>query len=289
MNSTEQIAANEQNALHIQTLLETDGTLGSPIDLDIARMNVIELDPLKWIGMDVPPRKLKVTNTGFTVIVSAKWQDERPCLTGGPFQGRYIFGQIHFHWGKNEMNGSDHTIDGASMPMEIHVVHFKEEYETLESALKRPNGVIVLVYFCKLQNESNPFMEEIVKNLPTIRTAHSSIRINPFKLTDLLPAFSADYFLYWGAITTTQNVHSILWIICREPIGISIMQLAEFRTMKDEKGVPILTNIRPLKGKHQRSVFHVCPSGSTYASLLPIPRDTQSIHTVKSTDSNETQ
>ncbi|OAD55015.1 Carbonic anhydrase 7 [Eufriesea mexicana] len=120
MNSTEQIAANEQNALHIQTLLETDGTLGSPIDLDIARMNVIELDPLKWIGMDVPPRKLKVTNTGFTVIVSAKWQDERPCLTGGPFQGRYIFGQIHFHWGKNEMNGSDHTIDGASAFVNSH-------------------------------------------------------------------------------------------------------------------------------------------------------------------------
>lgn len=39
-----------------------------------------------------------------------------------------------------------------SMAMELHVVCFKEEYETLELALRRPNGVTVLVYFCKVMN-----------------------------------------------------------------------------------------------------------------------------------------
>lgn len=42
--------------------------------------------------------------------------------------------------------------------------------------------------------------------------------------------------------------------------------------MNDEKGVPILSNIRPVKPRQEKSVFHVSPSGSLYASLLPLPR-----------------
>lgn len=36
--------------------------------------------------------------------------------------------------------------------------------------------------------------------------------------------------------------------------------------------MPILTNCHPLKDRGDRNVFHVCPSGSMYATLLPIPR-----------------
>lgn len=158
--------------------------------------------------------------------------------------------------------------------MELHVVHYKEEYETLDLALRRPNGVTIIVYFCKvtysytymltfldvkcflysqlekkkkkeikihripiersnerkcddsqLQNEPNEFMEGIVKNLTVIRTAHSSVRIIPANLTGILKPFSTDYFLYWGSITTPINIHNILWIICREPIGLTTRQV----------------------------------------------------------------
>lgn len=145
-------------------------------------------------------------------------------------------------------------------------------------------------------------MEGIVKNLTVIRTAHSSVRIIPANLTGILKPFSTDYFLYWGSITTPINIHNILWIICREPIGLTTRQvkiifsfsvyflslcfnailpfnrafprdkIAEFRTLHDEKGVPILSNIRPIKPRQEKSVFHVSPSGSLYASLLPLPR-----------------
>ena len=37
--------------------------------------------------------------------------------------------------------------------------------------------------------------------------------------------------------------------------------------------MPILTNRQPLQERANRNVFHVCPSGSTYATLLPISRD----------------
>lgn len=50
----------------LQDLLDSEHALESPIDLDIGRMRIIELDPLKWIGIDIAPRKLKLTNTGLT-------------------------------------------------------------------------------------------------------------------------------------------------------------------------------------------------------------------------------
>ena len=125
----------KQNAKLIRDLFNNEGTLESPIDLDISYMKIIELDPLEWIGIDIAPRKLKITNTGFTgnslletiiynvystkihvspvVILCAKWQQGGPYLSRGPFEGNYTFAQVHFHWGENEMKGSEHTVDGA--------------------------------------------------------------------------------------------------------------------------------------------------------------------------------
>ena len=49
----------------------------------------------------------------FKVILSAKWQQGSPYLCKGPLEGNYVFAQVHFHWGENEMRGSEHFVDGA--------------------------------------------------------------------------------------------------------------------------------------------------------------------------------
>ncbi|XP_076395114.1 carbonic anhydrase 2 [Megachile rotundata] len=236
-------------------------------------MNIIELNLLEWTGFDIAPRKLKMSNTGYTVILSAKWQNGAPYISGGPLAGKYMFAQVHFHWGENEMEGSEHSVDDARMPMELHAVHFKDEYSNLDAALRRPDGVTVAVYFFKLQDEPNPFIEEIVRSLNSIQEAHSSMRIVPRPLTDIMRPFTEDYFLYWGPIVTAHNVHNVLWLIAREPIGITARQIAEFRKLNDEGHHPLLSNLRPLQTSGRRNVFHVCRSGSLYASLLPLPRD----------------
>lgn len=86
------------------------------------------------------------------MILSGKWNQERPYLTDGPFMGNYVFSQLHFHWGYNNMEGSEHTIDGSHMPLEMHVVLFKSCYLTQESALKKKDGIAVLAYFFKVIN-----------------------------------------------------------------------------------------------------------------------------------------
>lgn len=87
----------------------------------------------------------------FTVIISAKWNQERPHISGGPLFSNYVFSQLHFHWGKNDMEGSEHRIDGSQQPLEMHVVLFKSCYLTQEAALKKKDGIVVLVYFFKVR------------------------------------------------------------------------------------------------------------------------------------------
>lgn len=84
------------------------------------------------------------------VIISAKWHQERPFLRGGPFIGNYVFSQMHFHWGEDNREGSEHTVDGTRLPLEMHVVYFKSCYLTQEAALRKPDGVAILVYFYKV-------------------------------------------------------------------------------------------------------------------------------------------
>lgn len=62
---------------------------------------------------------------------------------------------------------------------------------------------------------------------------------------------------------------------------VLFFEIAEFRTLYDEHKMPILTNCQPLKDRGDRNVFHVCPSGSMYATLLPIPRNSSDSHIVQ--------
>ncbi|XP_018337804.1 PREDICTED: carbonic anhydrase 1-like [Trachymyrmex septentrionalis] len=272
-SSTDSHEYNKEMVRFIQNLAHIDGMLKSPIDLNISYMKVVNLNPIQWVNYDVTPKKLKLSNTGYTVMLSATWREEDPYLYGGPFDSSYIFSQLHFHWGKTDMDGSEHHVDGGSMPMELHAVHYKSDYRTQLAALRQHDGVTILVYLFQLQAAPNPLLDDIINTLPFIQAANSSIRLIPFPIINIMRRFQRDYFVYWGSITMTNIRNSVLWLISREPLGISIDQIAEFRTLCDEHKMPILTNRQPLQERANRNVFHVCPSGSTYATLLPISRD----------------
>lgn len=46
-------------------------------------------------------------------MLSASWREQEPYLCGGPFINSYVFSQLHFHWGKTDMDGSEHYVDGG--------------------------------------------------------------------------------------------------------------------------------------------------------------------------------
>lgn len=44
---------------------------------------------------------------------------EHITISSGGLPGRYRALQLHFHWGSPAGNGSEHTLDGHQLPMEV--------------------------------------------------------------------------------------------------------------------------------------------------------------------------
>ena len=50
----------------VHKVSKQDGLKLSPVDLHIRNAVSINLPPLKWVNYNVPAKKMKVTNSGFT-------------------------------------------------------------------------------------------------------------------------------------------------------------------------------------------------------------------------------
>ncbi|CDQ93325.1 unnamed protein product, partial [Oncorhynchus mykiss] len=85
-----------------------------------------------------------IKNNGHSVQVNVPHD---AYVIGGDLETPYKAVQFHLHWGKNGGPGSEHTIDGEQYPMELHIVHMKQQHSNLGDALKDPSGVAVLGFF----------------------------------------------------------------------------------------------------------------------------------------------
>jgi carbonic anhydrase len=76
-------------------------------------------------------------------------------VNGGPLGNpQYQLSNIHFHWGSVSSQGSEHTLEGKRYPMEVHMVHIKQEYGNLSNALEHEDGLAVLGFFMEIGNAS---------------------------------------------------------------------------------------------------------------------------------------
>ncbi|XP_047037263.1 uncharacterized protein LOC124642704 [Helicoverpa zea] len=250
-----------------------EGHLPTPIDVSITGSTNYNCPDLRWINFNVYPNKVKLTNTGYTLVLSSKWKAERPYIEGGPFLEKHILSQIHFHWGDDMMKGSDHMVDKRRYPAEMQVSFFRAEYMTQEEALKHPDGVTMICYMIKYGVNPDDRLNWIIEGFPRVREAKSHTKIGPCPMSKLLPIFYEDYFLYWGELPTARgDSFTIKWLIPRPTLFASLEQLDEFRKLWDPWDEPNQGNFRPLQDRHNRHVFFINPHWAKYNSLLPIPR-----------------
>ena len=59
-------------------------------------------------------------------------------LEGANLKSTYILEQIHFHW------PAEHTVDNNRDALELHFVHYKEQYGNTSAASKHENGIAVV-------------------------------------------------------------------------------------------------------------------------------------------------
>jgi len=201
-------------------------------------------------------------NNGHTaqLDVVATLPDDVGLLTGGPLDGEYKILQLHFHWGSNDSVGSEHTLQGESFPIELHIVHVKKgETDPLHTA----RGLAVTGFFFQIDSADNDALTPLVTELAKITDPKSQIVMlnSGFKISDLVSgvapvggAPTTTYSTYDGSLTTPACNEVVHWINFLTPINISASQLAMFRTLDDVYGNGIVDNFRPPQPLNGRTV-----------------------------------
>lgn len=203
-----------------------------------------------------------VKNNGHTaqLDVIATLPGDVGVLTGGPLTGEYQILQLHFHWGSDDTKGSEHTLDGESFPMEMHIVHKKVGEPDFLSV---EGGLAVTGFFFEVDNTDNPAIDPLVSVLKNIVDPNKFFDMSgsTFKITDLIsgvaPLADSDttkYSSYSGSLTTPGCMEIVNWINFIKPIKISSEQLKMFRALKDKEDNDIVDNFRPPQPLNGRPV-----------------------------------
>ncbi|KAL1022696.1 hypothetical protein UPYG_G00031150 [Umbra pygmaea] len=203
-----------------------------------------------------PSDSIALLNNGHTIEVTFVDDANTSTLTGGPITGTYRLAQFHFHWGSSDDHGSEHTVNKAKFPAELHLVHWNGKYPSFKEALNHPDGVAVVGVFLKI-GAANPNLQKILDNVAAIQTKGEQISFPNYDAHTLLP-HSLEFWTYGGSLTTPPLSECVTWIVLQDPISVSSAQMAEFRSLKfnaaGETACCMQDNYRPTQNLSERKV-----------------------------------
>lgn len=193
-----------------------DGRKQSPIDIqEYASKDLPALHTSYHAGNS------EVINNGHTIQVNV--QSGNTLDVAGK---TYNLLQFHFH------TPSEHYIDGAPYPMELHFVH------------KAADGTLGVIGVMMQLGKHNDAIAKIWNVMPTTAKGHAGHA--SLSGSDLLPA-NMDYYKYNGSLTTPPCSEGVQWHVMKDSIRISEKQLNEFQAM-------FSVNARPVQPLHSRAI-----------------------------------
>ncbi|NXI01017.1 CAH4 anhydrase, partial [Pachycephala philippinensis] len=236
------------------------GNKQSPVN--IVTRNVVydkNLKPLTFEGYDVKgSAKWDVENNGHTKVTL----NASPKVGGGGLPRKYKAVEFHLHWGvpdqPQKIPGSEHSIDGEKYPMELHVVHIREDVADVTEAKKTPDGLAVLAFFVKADGENKNYAT-LLSELENIKYQGQSAQIDPLPLSSLLPPEEdlGRYYRYEGSLTTPDCYEGVVWTIFEKPVVLSLSQLSQFSALHfgGRNSTPMMENFRPAQPLQERRVL----------------------------------
>lgn len=130
-------------------------------------------------------------------------------------------------------NPSEHTLNGESFALEMHLVH------------KRDDGEIAVVGVLYRLGEPNLAIRQIIDAAPAqgeTAVAPSS----PLQAADYLPS-SGGYYAYDGSLTTPPYTEGVRWIVMADALQVSKAQALRLADLTG--GVPNNRPTQPLNGR----------------------------------------
>ncbi|NXE80605.1 CAH4 anhydrase, partial [Cochlearius cochlearius] len=228
------------------------------------------LKPLNFEGYDVKgSSKWNIENNGHTgkyLTLSSS-----PKIGGGGLERKYKAIEFHFHWGvqgvQQYLPGSEHSIDGEKQAMELHIVHIREDLADITEAKKNADGVAVLAFFIKVEEENKNYAT-LIKELENIKYKGQKAKMDPLPLSSLLPREEdlERYYRYVGSLTTPDCHEGVIWTVFEKPIELNISQISQFSTVHfdGKNSTSMVENFRPAQFLNERKVYW-----SSASILLP--------------------
>ncbi len=192
------------------------GQQQSPIDLvEAAGENLSD------ITFNYQPSALNILNNGHTI------QDNYDAGSSIEVEGvTYELKQLHFH------SASEHTINGVSYPLEMHLVH------------STADGKLAVVGVMFEPGEENAAFAATWENAPSEKSEIMMIDGATVNALDMLPS-EGTYFSYSGSLTTPPCSEGVKWHVLTTPIQMSQAQL-------DAITATLHGNNRPVQALHGR-------------------------------------
>ncbi|KAL6470897.1 hypothetical protein MHYP_G00195470 [Metynnis hypsauchen] len=253
-----------------------DGKSQSPINIVTRKVTVNStLTPLGFQGYQEAFHST-ITNNGHTVKIGLSGNAK---ISGGDLKATYKAMELHFHWGKDGGPGSEHTIDGEQYPMEMHIVHVKETYSSVQNAVKDSDGVAVLGFLYEEAESSSKRYDSIIGVLGNITHPGNSSEVGPLSLNLLIPSQNElkNYFRYKGSLTTPDCSESVIWTVFQNTILLSKSQLSAFSELQFENGNSMVRTFRPVQPLNDRLVFY-SSSHVASASVINHVITTRGVH-----------
>ncbi|KAI1700173.1 eukaryotic-type carbonic anhydrase domain-containing protein [Ditylenchus destructor] len=203
----------------------------SPINIDTRQLLPEKVPRLHFVNYNRTFENIFGENIGRGVLFTGFSNDKHkaPYVYGGGLPGKYLLYQFHFHWSRRFSNGSEHTINFMHYPVEIHMVHIREDL-TLEEAYNATDGVAVLAIFGVFDNEGKA-LKQIAPHFEQLQQGGDNTTFN-FIPGALLPENKTMFYHYEGSLTTPGCFETVDWLIFHEPISITHSQLDELREVQ---------------------------------------------------------
>lgn len=141
----------------------------------------------------------------------------------------YRLAQFHFH------TPSEHTLDGVSYPLELHLVHVDST----------GTPAVVVGLFVK-RGARNTALGAAFDNLPQSEGDVSQPANATINAAHLLPS-NTTHFRYEGSLTTPPCSEGIRWYVMRTPIEMSDAQIAAYQSLAGLN--PSARPVQPVNGR----------------------------------------
>jgi carbonic anhydrase len=218
-------------SLRPEYLACAEGTGQSPIDIVTASAGTATASLKAQYGatalsIDHHEHVTDVVDNGHTIQVN--------CAGAGSLaigEERFDLVQFHFH------SPSEHTMDGKSFPMEMHMVH------------KSADGKLAVMGTWIQEGTANPAFAAVWANLPAQKGQEIELPDVEVDVDKLLPKDRSAY-RYDGSLTTPPCSEGVRWVVLKTPIELSAEQIGAFRAI-------ISGNNRPPQALNGRMVVQV--------------------------------